>query len=98
MNTRNSNLTIALLLATTAMLTAVMVTTINDTAQTAQAATGVSQSRGGQYIMVPGAVSDSYDMVYVIDIVADRINAYIVNPNNQPIDQKGTQNLGLLFK
>ena len=37
-------------------------------------------------------------MVYVIDIVADRTNAYIVNHNNQSIEQKGTQDLGLLFK
>lgn len=44
---------------------------------------GTSESRSGDYIMIPAAVSGSQDIVYVIDLTAQRLNAYALGRDDR---------------
>ena len=41
--------------------------------------------RGGDYIMITGAYSDSVDLLYVIDVVAQKVNTYVFNPQTNEL-------------
>lgn len=67
------NITIGLLLATAAILAAMLITTYQTTDNAAYADTPVKQ---GDYILGTGAWTSSTDLVYIVDIAAGRLNVY----------------------
>ena len=69
---RNANLTIMLLLASAAVLTALLAVQLLDT----PAARADSSVRGGDYIVVPGAYNSNFDMIYILDVSAQKLNVY----------------------
>ena len=73
----NSNIVIIFLIAAACILG---VMTID--AYKADYAYGDSADRtpGSQYIMVNGAISDSIDLLYVIDVPNRKLLAYAINP------------------
>ena len=82
MNTQN--ITIGMLLVTAAILTAVLIGTYTGSSQTALADTSI---RSGDYTMgtgdLPGA---NADLLYVIDIAAQRMNVYYLNEKTNAVD------------
>ncbi len=65
------------LLATACILGVMMVGSYN--ADKAYAASA-DRTPNGQYIMVTGAISDSTDLLYVIDVPNRKLLAYGINP------------------
>jgi len=73
--TDNKNLTIMVLCVSAAVLaTALVVTSVSDRAL-ADAST-----RGGDYIWVAGEYSAQRDLIYVVDLAAQKMNTYRVTP------------------
>lgn len=89
------NVTIGLLIATAVILTAVLLSTF---VQTEPVAYGKTPARVGQYIGVNGSFSKSYEFLYLADLVTQRLNVYLVNPNNQSIELLDSVDLQLAFK
>ena len=76
------NITIVLLLASAAILTALVATTYVNTGDKAYADTGMKQR---EYTIATGALSDNIDLMYVIDAVAKRLNCYAIDQNSKSI-------------
>jgi len=73
--THNKNLAILVLSVSAAVLTAALVlTTVSDQAL-ADAST-----RGGDYLWVAGEYSAQRDLIYIVDLAAQKMNAYAVTP------------------
>lgn len=87
------NLSIALLCVSATVLATVFVL-LSSTAAPAYADTPV---RGGDYIMITGAYSESVDLLYVIDVVAQRVNTYVFNPQTNELVLRDQFNLKPVF-
>ncbi len=71
------NTMIVLLMISAALLSA-MLLVAHQTGQSAQA--GNTATRSGDYIICPGARESDSDNVYVIDVRAQRMIAYMIEP------------------
>ena len=89
------NIWIAVLFVTAGILTAMLVTTYVQTQQPAYADT---PARGGEYIAVTGAWSSSRDLLYLVDLVANRMNAYTINTNTDAIERVDSIDLKKVFQ
>lgn len=70
-----TNITIAMLIVSAAILGGMML------AGTLTApATAATPIRGGDYIMVTGSYLGAIDILYVLDIAAGKMNAYVTHP------------------
>ena len=87
------NMTIGLLLITAAVLTALLISSYV-TPQPTYAAPSVKE---GDYIMGTGQWSPSTDLVYVLDIAAQRINVYTANINTNSVELVATTDLERAF-
>jgi hypothetical protein len=76
--TDKKNITIALLCVSAALLVAVLCL-VNYSDNAAYADT---MARGGGYIVVTGSVSPGTEMIYIIDVAAQKMNAYGATGNN----------------
>ena len=88
------NITISLLAITAAILTAMLVSAYVNTQEPAFADT---PARAGAYIAVTGAWSGSRDLLYVTDVVANRLNVYTINTNTKSIEIAATVDLKRVF-
>ena len=70
------SITIGLLLATAVILAAMLVGNYATINSVAYADTPVKQ---GDYILGTGALTDSTDLVYVLDVATRRLNVYFAN-------------------
>ena len=92
--TESKNLTIVLLCVSATVLATVLVL-VNQTAAPAYADTPV---RAGDYIMIAGEYSESTDLVYVVDIVAQKVNTYVFNPASNELILRHDFNLKPVFQ
>ena len=76
------NITIALLCVTATLL----LTVILLVSDTEEAVAATSESRTSKYIMVPGRATSTRDVVYVIDMNTEKLNAYLVDRDWQVRD------------
>lgn len=76
------SLTLALLCITASLLLATIILVGNE--KTALA--GSSESRAGDYIMVAGQISSGSELIYLIDIGAQRLNGYGANVNTRTVE------------
>ncbi len=88
------NITIALLITTAVILTGMLVTMHVDATPVAQAD---APGRVGEYIAVSGAYSTKYDVMYVADVVAGKLNAYMVDPQSKTIQLIDSVDLARMF-
>jgi len=88
------NITIVLLLATAAILGAMLIATYRT--ETAQA-TGTSVKQL-DYIMATAQWSKSTDMIYVVDIASRQMNIYFLNINSNAIEAVSSVDLSKAFK
>ncbi len=72
----NRNVTIALLCISAVVLTAALAYVYNTDTSVAYADT---PTRGGNYIMLSGAISSSIDMLYIIDVSTTKMNTYLLD-------------------
>ncbi|MGC9455622.1 MAG: hypothetical protein ACP5HU_12280 [Phycisphaerae bacterium] len=91
----NQNITIVLLTISAAILSVMLVATMTQTSQEAQAAASVKQ---GDYIMVTGEISARYDALYAVDVLERRMNVYWVNPDNNRLEILATADLERAFR
>jgi hypothetical protein len=89
------NIAIVLLLVSAAVLTAVVVA-LQNTAEPALAA--AASSRGGEYIMATGGWSDTRDLLYIVDIAAEKLNVYSVDLNENAVQREDSVDLAELFR
>lgn len=89
------NVTIALLLISAAVITALLVTVHLSNTPQAAAQTTVKQ---GQYIMSVGTYSKSYDFVYVVDLKTGRMNAYLADRHPKRVRRVDDVDIGLAFR
>lgn len=89
------NITICLLLAVAAILSAML---IGNFMTDDNAAYGSATVKQGDYILGTGARSSANDLIYVIDITARRLNVYDTNANNWTIDMVNTVDLDRAFR
>ena len=96
---KNQNITIVLLIATSALLIGILLATYAGTSSPDAQASGTTV-KGGDYIMCTAAWTNSEDLLYVIDVVARKMNVYAFNSTNKTIEMlpKGQADLKLLFK
>ena len=83
-NTQNT--TIVLLLITTAILTAML---MSGFIGTEPAAYGDSAVRQGKYVMVTGAYDASVDLIYIANIESQKFCVYAPNLAKRTIDRMG---------
>ena len=83
-NSNGQTIAIALLLATAALLTGVMVASWVGTSEPAQAYSGMS---GGDYILGSASVRDGKAVTYVIDSQTRKLLVYYINEKTKSIDQ-----------
>ena len=76
----SKNVTIVMLLISAVVLTVLMLATMQTTEG------GNSSSRFGDYVMSPGARADSFDNLYVIDVLQKRLNVYSTDPNKRRLE------------
>lgn len=88
------NITISLLAITAAILTAMLISTYVNTQEPAFADT---PARAGAYIAVTGAWSGSRDLLYVVDVLANRLNVYSIDTNAKAIKIGDTVDLKRVF-
>ena len=91
----SQNITIVLLVVTATILTAMLLTGLYD-GEPAHA--GNSATRANEYIAVPAAISKSYEVVYVADLVASKMNIYMVDKNTDQIRVLETVDLKRIFE
>lgn len=91
----NENSAIMLLLISTAILTALLISIYSNTSQPAFAD---AATRAGDYTMATGAWDDQVDLLYVIDIGAQKLNAYVVNINTSAIEFRDSVDLTKVFR
>jgi hypothetical protein len=89
-----NNITIALLLASAGILTAMLVGAYLHTPPAA----ADTPARLSQYIAVTGAWSGSRDFLYLTDIVSDRMHVYAINQNTRAIELIDDVDLKRLFR
>jgi len=87
------NLTISLLCVSAAILATILVLLHTSTPVQAD-----SPARGGDYIMITGAVSNSLDLLYVIDLATLRVNTYAFNASKDQMLLKDQTNLAAAFR
>ncbi|HOF18752.1 MAG TPA: hypothetical protein PK082_07565 [Phycisphaerae bacterium] len=87
------NLTIVLLLATAAVLAAMLLATYTQDAQA-----GTSAGKQGDYIMVNGMWSGSTDLVYIVDIAARKLNVYYAHAASNDVKLIQTVDLAKAFE
>ena len=88
----SKNMTIAVLSVTAVALFCTLVLMYSSTGSVAWADT---VDRGGDYVLVTGAFSDTDEALYVIDGLNDRLNVYQYDQNRNRIllfDQENLQN------
>ncbi len=73
----DTNIIIVLLIAAACILGAMAIGSFN--ADRAYAASA-DRTAGSDYIMINGAISDSIDLLYVIDVPNRKLLAYAINP------------------
>ena len=90
------NTTIALLIVTAVILTAMLIGTHFQTSQTVLAE---GPARSGSYIMASGRWSAEADLTWIIDLAAKprRLNIYYANPNTNEIELVDSVNLEQAF-
>ena len=59
---------------------------------------GNSGVRFNHYIMTPGARADSFDNIYIIDVLSKRLNVYSLDPNRKRMDLKDSLDLAKYFR
>ena len=87
------NVTIAMLCVSAAILATVMALSYNSNQALAD-----TSIRGGDYIMVTGNLSKSLDLLYVLDIAAQKINVYALDENENAVKMYDQVNLKQVFK
>jgi len=78
----SQNITIVLLVVSAGILTAMLIGMHVTNTPTAQADTTVKQ---GRYIVSVGTWSSSTDFVYIVDIAAQQMNAYVADRQGRKI-------------
>ena len=73
----SKNITIVMLLISAVILSVLLLAT-----QPTHA--GNSSARFGDYVMSAGARADSFDNLYVIDVLQKRLNVYSTDPEGRP--------------
>jgi hypothetical protein len=91
----SQNITIALLLATAAILGTLLVGSYATADSSASSSASV---KGGDYILGTVPKSNSQDFVYVVDIAARRLNLYETNINTWSIDMTAAVDLDRVFE
>ena len=87
------NLTIALLLATAMILTALLITSYQNP-NTAYANTTM---KDGDFILGTGALTSTTDLIYIVDIGAKRLNVYFTDNNTGTMDLADSVDLERAF-
>lgn len=88
------NVTIVMLLLSAVVLSVLLSMAFR--LQPAQA--GNSGVRFNHYIMTPGARADSFDNIYIIDVLNKRLNAYSLDPNRKSINLRDSVDLAKYFR
>ena len=89
------NLTIAILLATAAILGGLVLTTDVVSQPAYASSTG---SKDGDYVMTVSTYDQNTDLVFVLDIDTNRLNAYTVDINTKSIRMGDSVDLARLFR
>ena len=89
------NVTIAMLLISAVILTVMLVAAYTNTSQDAYAKTSIKQ---GDYIMVNGDWSPSIQLLYIVDIAANKLNVYYTPPAGNQLKLIHTVDLDKAFK
>jgi len=87
----SKNVTIVMLLISAVILSVLVLAT-----QPTHA--GNSSARFGDYIMSAGARADSFDNLYVIDVLQKRLNVYSLDPNKRRMEILDTVDLTQYFQ
>lgn len=91
------NLAIVFLLTSAVILIGILVGSYSNTGQTAYANT---PSKGGDYLQFTSGIASNWDLLYIIDTAARRMNAYNLNLNsaNKGLELIGTVDLEQSFR
>jgi hypothetical protein len=90
----SENVTIGMLVISAAVLLAMVAVTVWLPSPAGAASASVSR---GDYVVATGAWSGSMDLLYIIDVRAQRLNVYWINDNADAIEQQDTVDLRRLF-
>jgi hypothetical protein len=91
----NQNTAIVLLLISASILTAVLIGVWAGSSEPAFAGT---TTRDGDFAVATGAFSDQIDVLYMVDISAQQLNAYVVNVNTRAIELRDSVDLERAFR
>ena len=91
----SQNITIALLLVSAGILTALLIGMHVSNTPSAEAQVSVSK---GQYIVSVGTYSSSQDLVYIMDITTGQVNAYAASRVRKRIQVADSVDVGQVFK
>jgi len=91
----SQNIAIVLLLITASILTGLLGACYLGTGQSAIGS--AASVKGGDYIMVTGSFNADSDFLYVVDIAANKLSIYFLNPNTNSIVQGNTVDLAKAF-
>ncbi|MFP4107281.1 MAG: hypothetical protein ACLFVU_14505 [Phycisphaerae bacterium] len=84
------NIMLVLLMVTSLILGAIVVTTY-----TTDQAYAESSTREGRYTVVSGEWSNSADLIYMVDIPAQKLNVYFIEERGQAAEMKKVETVNL---
>ncbi|MFW6061606.1 MAG: hypothetical protein ACOC93_02240 [Planctomycetota bacterium] len=90
----SKNLTVVLLAISAVVLGAMVVGTWSDSAWAGEPA---GTSYGSDYVMVSGAWTGSTDILYIVDVRAQRLNAYFIDRQDEQVQLRDSIDLARLF-
>ena len=92
---RSENTAIVLLMTTAAILAAVI---IGGFVNAPEQAFADASTRDGDYTIATGAYDNDTDLLYVIDMAAQKLNVYVVNTQTKAIELRDKVNLRQAFR
>jgi hypothetical protein len=94
MNPKNDTILMVMLLVTAAVLSVLLVGSWSAN----KAYAGTSADHKGDYIMVTGAITDSSELLYIIDVPNKRMLAYYADPIQNTMRVVDDVNLSTTFR
>ena len=89
------NVTIVVLMISAAVLGGILVGSFTGTTQPAY---GGTLSAGGDYVAVTGSYNQYLSILYVVDVVANKLNVYVPNQKTSTVELRDTVNLAQVFR
>ena len=89
------NVTIVVLMISAAVLGGILVGSFTGTTQPAYAGT---VSAAGDYVAVTGSYHQYLSLLYVVDVVANRLNVYVPNDKTSALELRDTVDLAQVFR